>query len=139
MCYYIIVDKDKIILLVEDDKLIREIYTFTLQKAGFEVLAAADGEEGVAHAKTHPDAKLMFLDVIMPETNGVDVLKKLKADPATANIPVVLLSNLTDDKVVDEAMKLGASEYLVKAQISPSQLVDKAKEILDFYAKKNST
>lgn len=130
--------KDKIILLIEDDKLIREIYTFTLQKAGYEVLAAEDGDEGVLHAKNHPDAKLIFLDVIMPETNGVEVLKKLKADPTTANIPVVLLSNLTDEKVVDEAIKLGASEYLVKAEISPTQLVDKAKEILAFYEKKNS-
>lgn len=127
-------EKQKIILLIEDDKLIREIYTFTLQKAGYEVLAAADGEEGIAHAKNHPDAKLIFLDVIMPEANGVEVLKKLKKDPSTAKIPVILLSNLTDDKVVDEAMKLGAAEYLVKAQISPSQLVDKAREILAFYA-----
>lgn len=131
-------DKEKIILLIEDDKLIREIYTFTLQKAGYEVFAAADGDEGVQHAKNHPDAKLIFLDVIMPEANGVEVLKKLKADPATAKIPVILLSNLTDEKVVDEAIKLGASEYLVKAEISPTQLVDKAREILDFYAKKQS-
>ncbi len=137
MCYHIFVDKEKIIL-IEDDKLIREIYTFTLQKAGYEVLAAADGAEGITHAKNNPDAKLIFLDVIMPETNGVEVLKKLKIDSNIANIPVILLSNLTDEKVVDEAMKLGASEYLVKAEISPTQLVDKAKEILAFYAKKAS-
>ncbi|HUQ85744.1 MAG TPA: response regulator [Candidatus Limnocylindrales bacterium] len=128
-------DKTKIIL-IEDDKLIREIYTFTLQKANYEVLPAADGDEGILLAQGNPDAKLIFLDVIMPNSNGVQVLQKLKSDPQLKNIPVILLSNLTDDKIVDEAMALGAYGYLVKAEISPTDLVDKTKEILSFHDKK---
>ena len=123
------------IILIEDDKLIREIYTFTLQKADYEVLPAIDGYEGILLTQGNPDAKLILLDVIMPNSNGIEVLQKLKADPATQNIPVILLSNLTDEKTVDEAMKFGAYGYLVKAQISPTQLVDKVKEILAFYEK----
>lgn len=125
-------DQQKIIL-IEDDKLIREIYTFTLQKANYLVLPGIDGREGIEVAKDNPDAKLILLDVIMPHMNGVEVLKQLKADPQTANIPVILLSNLTDEKTVDEAMEIGAYGYLVKAQISPSELVDKVEEIIEFY------
>lgn len=127
-------DKQKIVL-IEDDRLIREIYTFTLQKANYNVLVAVDGQEGIDLAKNNPDAKLILLDVIMPKMNGVEVLQKLKADLAVQNIPVILLSNLTDEKIVDEAMKYGAYGYLVKAQISPTQLVGKVKEILAFYTK----
>lgn len=123
------------IVLIEDDKLIREIYTFTLQKANYEVLPAVDGDEGILLAQGNPDARLIFLDVIMPNSNGVQVLQKLKADPALKNIPVILLSNLTDDKTVDEAMKLGAYGYLVKAEISPTQLVEKTNEILAYHDK----
>lgn len=128
-------DKQKI-LLIEDDRLIREIYTFTLQKAGYSVVAGVDGEQGVSLAKENFDAKLILLDVIMPKMNGVEVLQQLKADPTTQNIQVILLSNFTDEKIIDEAMKLGAYGYLVKAQVSPTQLVDKVKEILAFYDKK---
>lgn len=131
--------KDKIILLIEDDKLIREVYAFTLEKAGFKVIASESGDEGYESAENYPDAKLIFLDIIMPNTSGIEILKKLKSNPKTQKIPVVLLSNLTDDKLLDEAMKLGASEYLLKAQISPAELADKAREIINFYQDNKSS
>ncbi len=130
-------DKQKI-LLIEDDRFIREIYTFTLQKANYKVLTAVDGQEGVALAKNNPDANLILLDVIMPNMNGVEVLQLLKAGAATQNIPVILLSNLTDEKLIDEAMKHGAYGYLVKAQIVPTQLVEKVKEMIKFHGKNKS-
>ena len=128
--------KEKVIL-IEDDRLIREIYTFTLQKAGYEVVASVDGEEGIISTAKNPDVCVILLDVIMPNMNGVEVLQKLKADPVTQNIPVILLSNLTDDTTVDEAMKIGAYGYLVKSQISSPQLVEKVKEVIAA-TKKNS-
>ena len=128
-------DKQKI-LLIEDDQMIREIYTLGLQKAGYNVLVAEDGEEGIELIKNNFDSRLILLDVIMPKINGVEVLKKLQTDLSKHKIPVVLLSNLTDDNIVDEAMELGAYAYLIKAQFSPTQLVDKVKEIIEFHQKK---
>ena len=125
--------KKQKILLIEDDQMIREIYTYTLEKVGFNVLTAEDGEEGIKLVKNNFDAKLILLDVIMPNMNGIEVFKRLKGDLAIHKIPVVLLSNLTDDDIIDKAMDLGIYGYLVKAQFSPYQLVDKVKEILAFY------
>ena len=128
---------DKIIL-IEDDKLIREIYTFTLQKAGFETVVAVDGAEGIEIVKKNPDAKVVLLDVIMPQKNGVEVLQELRSDKATANIPIILLSNLTDQETVDAALKYGAYGFLIKAQISQTELVDKVKEMIDYYNNKKN-
>lgn len=128
--------ENKKILLIEDDKLIREIYTFTLQKAKYNILSAADGDEGITLVQNNPDAKLILLDVIMPKMNGVEVLRHLKSDQSTKDIPVLLLSNLTDEKTVDEALEFGAYGYLVKAQISPSELVNKVQEMVEYYDKR---
>lgn len=127
-------DKQKV-LLIEDDQMIREIYTYALEKAGLNVLSAKDGEEGIELIKNNLDGKLILLDVIMPKMNGVEVLKNLQSDLASHKIPVVLLSNLTDDKIIDESMDLGIYGYLIKAQFSPTQLVDEVKKILAFYEK----
>lgn len=124
---------DKIIL-IEDDKLIREVYIFTLEKAGFIVEAAVDGDEGIELIKKNKDAKLILLDVIMPNTNGVEVLKKIKVDPEINKTPVLLLSNLSDEKTVDEAMKEGAREYIVKSQVSQDELVEKVKNLLQTFS-----
>lgn len=118
------------IILIEDDKLIREIYIFTLEKANFQVVSAVDGQEGIDLIKENPDAKLILLDVIMPRSNGVYVLKKIKKTPEIAGIPVLLLSNLSDEKTVDEAMREGARGYIVKSQISQDELVEKVKEVI---------
>jgi two-component system, OmpR family, alkaline phosphatase synthesis response regulator PhoP len=123
-------DQEKI-LLVEDDKLIREIYIFTLQKANYSVLSAVDGQEGIETALANPDIKLILLDVIMPGMDGVEALKRLKSDSRTQNIPVLLLSNLSDEKTVEEAIVLGAYGFVVKSQISQMELVNKVKEVID--------
>jgi CheY-like chemotaxis protein len=126
---------DKVVL-IEDDKLIREIYSFTLQKAGYDVVSAEDGEEGIDLVRSNPGIKLILLDVIMPKMNGVEVLKQLKSDPLTKDIPVILLSNLTDQETVDAALKYGAYGFLVKAQMSQAELVDKVREMVEFYNNK---
>jgi CheY-like chemotaxis protein len=126
---------DKVVL-IEDDKLIREIYSFTLQKAGYDVVSAEDGEEGIDLVRSNPGIKLILLDVIMPKMDGVEVLKQLKSDPLTKDIPVILLSNLTDQETVDAALKYGAYGFLVKAQMSQVELVDKVREMVEFYNNK---
>ena len=119
----------KRILLAEDDRFLRRAEEAALKRAGFVVLAAADGEEALRMAIAEkPD--LVLLDLIMPKLQGFEVLKALKADPATAAIPVVVLSNLGQDGDVQRALEGGAVAYLVKANLSLDELVARARETL---------
>ena len=119
----------KRILLAEDDRFLRRAAEAALKRAGFTVLAAADGEEALRMARAEkPD--LVLLDLIMPKLQGFEVLKALKADPGTATIPVVVLSNLGQDGDVQRALEGGAVAYLVKANLSLDELVSRARETL---------
>jgi two-component system alkaline phosphatase synthesis response regulator PhoP/two-component system response regulator VicR len=119
----------KRILLAEDDRFLRRAAEAALKRAGFTVLAAADGEEALRMARAEkPD--LVLLDLIMPKLQGFEVLKALKADPGTATIPVVVLSNLGQDGDVRRALEGGAVAYLVKANLSLDDLVARARETL---------
>ena len=119
----------KRILLAEDDRFLRRAAEAALKRAGFTVLAAADGEEALRMARAEkPD--LVLLDLIMPKLQGFEVLKALKADPGTATIPVVVLSNLGQDGDVQRALEGGAVAYLVKANLSLDELVSRDRETL---------
>src|SRR5213593_4675010 len=112
------------ILLAEDDRFLRRAAEARLRKHGFEVLTAIDGEEALRVARAQcPD--LVLLDVVMPKLQGFDVLKALKQDDATAHIPVIVLSNLGQERDVAQAMALGAIAFLVKAHLSLQDLVDR--------------
>jgi CheY-like chemotaxis protein len=105
------------ILLVEDSKPIRRENESALLKAGYEVVTAEDGESAVRLAREQkPD--LVLLDMILPKMSGPEVLKHLKSEPATAQIPVVVLSSLSD-KNREKLMEEGAEEYLVKSALMP--------------------
>ena len=117
------------ILLVEDDNFLRKAADAMLRRHGFEVLLAADGQEGLDTARAQlPD--LVLLDLIMPKIQGFEVLAQLKADAATAGIPVVILSNLGQEQDVQRAMAAGASAYFVKANTALSTLVDQVRLVL---------
>lgn len=118
------------IILVEDDFGLRDLYTYVFQKSGYVMIVAHDGEEAVRLAKENPDAKLLLLDVMLPKMHGIDVLKQLKGDETTKNIPVIFLSNLTEENIVQEGLNLGALGYIVKARVTPQQIVDKVKAFL---------
>lgn len=118
------------VLLVEDDLFLRDIYTRVLGVEGFTVLTASDGEEGLYLAQKNPDAKILLLDIMLPKIHGIEVLKKLKADPVTQKLPIVVLTNLTEENVVQEALRLGATGYLVKVRFTPQQVVEKVKEFI---------
>ena len=110
------------ILLVEDSKPIRRENEHALLKAGYEVVCAVDGESALRFAKElTPD--LILLDMILPKMSGPDVLEHLKADPATAGIPVVVVSSLSG-KNRQKLMEAGAEEYLEKSAIMPKQGVN---------------
>ena len=120
------------ILLAEDDVFIGEIYATVLKKEGFDVRTAVDGEEALTLARNNMDASLMLLDIMMPKLNGVEVLKQLKADPQTKDLPIILLTNLSDDNIIQEALHLGAVAYLIKVRFTPQAVVEKIREFLEF-------
>ena len=116
------------VLLVEDDPMVREAYEETLRYAGFELTVAVDGEDGLAKAKLG-GFNLILLDVMMPKLDGLGMLKKLSEEAADVkNGPVWLLTNLSHDPVVSEAMDLGASGALIKSDIDPGQLIEAVKK-----------
>jgi len=107
------------ILLVEDSKTIRKENESALQNAGYEVICAEDGESALQMAQEqHPD--LILLDMILPRMSGPEVLKHLKSEPATAEIPVVVLSGLSE-KNREKLLEEGAEEYLEKNSLMPSR------------------
>ena len=108
---------------------LREMYAERLKAEGVQVNMAKDGEEALQMAtENHPN--VILLDIMMPKINGLDVLKKLKEQPDTKNIPVIVLTNLEGVEEVDKAVSLGATTYLVKSQYSLEELVSKIKEIV---------
>lgn len=122
-------DTLKRILLVEDDEFLAELYATKLKLEGFEVVLAPDGEKGVKLAKSKaPD--LILLDIILPKMDGFEVLKEIKADPATKPIPVILLTNLSQKDEVKKGLSLGAVDYLIKAHFMPSEVVQKITQVL---------
>ena len=117
------------ILVAEDDRFLRKAAEMALKRQGYTVLTAADGEEALRTARSVlPD--LILLDLIMPKLNGFDVLQALKKDAPTAHIPVIILSNLGQDRDVQQAMDAGAAAYLIKTDLSLQALVQRVEEAL---------
>lgn len=118
------------VLLVEDDKFLRRACEASLRQRGFEVATATDGEEGLRLAKTPPFADVVLLDLIMPKLPGIEVLRALKGDPATAGIPVLILSNSSREDDKRQAEQLGASGYFVKANLSLKELAAQVEQVV---------
>ena len=117
------------ILIVDDETAIAQVFQQALTQAGYEVILAATGKEGQDKALSEkPD--IILLDQILPDMNGNQVLQTLKSQGATKSIPVAIVSNFNQDGLVDNAMKAGAIEYILKYQISPQDLVEKVKQMI---------
>lgn len=123
------------ILLVDDDALLVRMYQKKLENDGYIVATADDGESALQRVQElKPD--LILLDIIMPKLNGLDVLAILKDNQATANIPVILLTNVGgSDEDAARGLEMGAVAYLVKASNRPKAVVEKVKEILKGYVR----
>jgi len=114
----------KRILICEDEPDMRNILKSMVESADYEVLEAEDGEKGVDVAfQKIPD--LILLDLKMPKMDGFEVLEKLKYNPATQNIPVIILSNLDQEQDISKAKALGAVDYLVKADVRLTEILEK--------------
>jgi len=119
----------KKILLIEDESALQKTLGEVLNQAGYETSSALDGEIGLRMAKeSKPD--LILLDLILPKLHGFEVLKELKGNKETADIPVIVLTNLESMTDIEKAIELGAKGYLVKAQYSLEEIVQKIKEVL---------
>jgi len=122
------------VLIIEDDQLIQRMYEKIFTFENFEVEMAGDGEEGLDKART-VSPTIILLDVMMPKMNGIQVLEKLKQDPATKPIPVVMLSNLAGENDVETALSKGAVKYIIKSEYDPKQIADMVKEIIAGYTR----
>ena len=119
----------KKILAVDDQPSIVRLIQINLQKAGYEVITAADGEEGLEKFYAErPD--LVILDVIMPRRDGFDVLRTIKSDPETQHTPVIMLTVKAQDADIFEGLTEGAELYLPKP-FSPTELVSLVERVLD--------
>jgi CheY-like chemotaxis protein len=122
--------KNACVLLVEDDKFLRKACEVSLKKRGLTVITATDGEEGLLQARAGgPD--LILLDMLMPKLSGLETLEALKKDDRTRQIPVIILSNSSNDSKVQRATALGAAGYLVKASLSLQELGDRVLSYLE--------
>ncbi len=122
------------ILVVEDDPLISRMYQKIFSFEGFEVEMAGDGEEGWEKVKK-VNPNLILLDIMMPKMNGLQVLEKLKLDPDTKKIPVVMLTNLAGVQDAETALAKGAIKYIVKSEHEPQEITKMVKEIMAAYTR----
>lgn len=112
------------VLFVEDDPEFVEMYRMGLEMQGYVVDVAADGQAGLDMIRARrPD--LVFLDMRMPGLTGIEVLRELRADPATAELPAVVLSNYDEPAMIEEARGLGALQWLVKVDTTPKVLIER--------------
>ena len=119
----------KTVLIVDDDPFILDMYVLKFREEGFRVEVASDGKKAFEQIKeVHPD--VVLLDIVMPLMDGFEVLNKVKQDDALKNIPIILLTNLGQKEDTERGTSLGASDYIIKAHFTPSEVVSKVKEFL---------
>lgn len=120
----------KVLLLIEDDPLMLRLYRKIFKLEGYEVELAAGGQEGLDKAKSDKPT-LVLLDIMMPKMDGFEVLGKLKEDPETKDIPVVVLTNLAGTQDAKKAMEMGALKYIIKSEQDPKEVAILVKEVLE--------
>ncbi len=118
------------ILLIDDDEALITIFTAALTKEGFQVVVASTGQEGIDKATTEAPS-LILLDQVLPDFSGNDILKQIKLDEKTKNIPVIILSNFSQEELVKEAINAGAADYVFKYQVEPKDVIEKIKRTLN--------
>jgi len=124
--------KRKQILLVEDDPLLVNLYKEKFENEGFGLLVAEDGEAGLELALDKKETvDIVILDLLLPKMSGIEILSELKKVPEYEKIPIIVLTNMSRQEENRKALELGAKEYLIKADLTPSQLVEKVRTYFD--------
>ena len=117
------------LLIVEDDKFLRDLATQKLAKENFDVMAAIDGEQGIAIAEKEIP-QIILLDILLPGIDGFEVLKRVRANPALADTRVIMLSNFGQREDIEKALGAGADQFLVKANFTLDEIIEEAKKIM---------
>lgn len=124
------------IILAEDDVQLIDMYQRKFEMEGFDVKFAEDGQQAIDILKDwKPDVAL--IDIMMPRVNGLDVLKYIKERPDYEDVLTIMLTNLGNEATAEEIYKLGATEYIVKADMTPLEVSEKVKELIKYYKKKS--
>lgn len=118
------------VMLIEDDAYISDMYKIKLESEGLVVTDANDGRVGL-EILCKEDFDLVLLDVVMPNMDGFEVLQKIRKNRKTKDVPVIMLTNLGQKDSVEKGLRLGATDYIVKAHFTPSEVVDKVKKFLN--------
>jgi CheY-like chemotaxis protein len=118
------------ILLVEDDPAVAGMYKLKLELDGYRVTIAGDGEEGLRVAREQRP-QLIFLDIRLPKLDGMSVLEAMRGDDRTRHIPVLILSNYGEPPLIERGLGLGAREYLLKSETTPSAVAARARSYTD--------
>lgn len=119
----------KSILLVDDDKQLAVVFQTALTAAGYKVRVANDGTSGI-NAAHEEKFDIILLDEMMPDMSGNDVLRTLKSDDTTKAIPMAMLTNFGSNDLIKDALDNGAADYILKYQVSPTDLPEKVKGII---------
>ena len=115
------------ILLVEDDKLLQELYMDRFASAGLTVIQAFDGLQALEALENHPEIQLVLLDIMIPKLSGYDVLAQIKHNPEKKHVPVIIVSALGDIDDQARGLQLGAKDYITKGDMLPGAVIEKIK------------
>jgi CheY-like chemotaxis protein len=122
----------KCIMIVEDDSFVMDIYQTKLEQSGFDTILAVNGLEAIKKMeKENAMPDLILLDIIMPYMDGLEFLKKIKSSNKWKKIPVILLTNLSQKEEIEEGLRLGAGDYLIKSHFTPSEVLEKINNYLN--------
>lgn len=122
-------ESKKIILLVEDDPFLSDMYTTKFTESGYDIKPALDGQYGLDMLNDGLRPDMILLDIVMPRMDGIELLTVMKKDNKLKDIPVVLLTNLGQETDIQKGMDLGALDYLVKAHFTPSEVVKRVEAL----------
>jgi len=120
----------KKVLIIEDDRFLRKVIVKKLSREKYQTTEAADGEEGLKLAQSEsPD--LILLDLVLPQMDGFEVLERIKNNKSISKIPVIILSNLGGTDKMNKGLKMGAADFLIKAELNPGEIVFRIKAVLE--------
>jgi len=125
----------KKILIIEDDRFLRKVIVKKLFREKYKIVEAIDGEEGLRLAQLeNPD--LILLDLVLPQMDGFEVLERIKNNESISKIPVIILSNLGGEDKISKGLKMGAADFLIKAELNPGEIVLKIEAVFNKKNKK---
>lgn len=122
--------KKKTILIIEDDKILADMYAVKFRREGYDVFSTQSGLDGYNMAKKEKPG-VILLDVILPEMDGFTILTDLRKEKGLENTPIILLTNLGQQGDIYKGVALGATDYLTKSNITPVEVIEKVKKIIE--------